>query len=180
MTADEIFKPYAEIAMTCAKQLKAIQTQIDQETHSAKKAILGKQIKTIKHLIDRCIRVTGDFVPAHKSRAAQQYCEENGLGDISKVSWSHQTKFERQKNRKECTLIHEHKIPVSKLVEEIINAQTVDEVIHIFKNQEIVWITKNEDKKLPRTKRPDPKQAYEGAEIHIVPNNARHGALFGI
>lgn len=178
MEPKEIFKPYAQSAFELMKIYKEIESKFKIEKDPLSKNILKKQQQTIKHLIDRSVRVTGDFVPVSISKKAKQYCDVNQLGDIFEIGWNEQAKFERQKNRKTCKLKHEHKIPVNEQIAKIMKSNTLDQVLEIFMNQEIVWVTKEEDKKLPKSNRPDSDKAYKDAEIEIIRNTNKAGHLF--
>jgi hypothetical protein len=130
------------------------------------------------HLMDRCFRLTGDFLPKHVSRLAKEYCDHNELGDIFGIGWGGQPKFEKKKNRGLCSLKHEHKIPVNALVEKLKGAVSLDDALKLFESQEIVWVLKEEDLKLPKSKRVDPDEEYSKAGIEIIKNPNSIGHLF--
>ena len=132
----------------------------------------------MKHLIDRCFRLTGDFMPEHVSKQAKKYCDDNDLGDIFKIGWGKQATFEKKVNRAGCQLKHEHKKPVADLSKSLRKVKNLNEAIEIFEGQEIVWVTKDEDRKLPKTNRADSDKAYEDAEIVIIRNESAVGSLF--
>ena len=178
MDATEIFSPYASVAMTAKQELQKVEQKLEAETNGKKRAILKKQRSGLKHLIDRCFRLTGDFLSVHVSKRASQYCAENQLGDLFAIGWGEQPKFEKQPNRSSCKLKHEHKIPVATLVERIKATSTLEEAVRLFEAQEIVWIHKDEDRKLPKSKRPNPDEEYEKAGIEIIKNPKGLGHLF--
>lgn len=64
----------------------------------------------------------------------------------------------------------EHYIPVSQMRRNLLNITKPTEalVLKELRKTRIVWITKQEDKKLPRSYRPTPKQAYLDAEIVLA------------
>ena len=179
MDAHEIFSPYATVALTAKKELQQVEQKLKSETNRRNKAILKKQRGGLKHLIDRCFRLTGDFMPVHVSKRAKDYCADNQLGDIFNIGWGGQTKFEKQVNRQGCQLKHEHKTPVTALIKRMCGATTLDEAVKIFESQEIVWVHKEEDEKLPKTKRPNPDEEYAKAGIEIIKNPNPIGHLFG-
>jgi hypothetical protein len=177
MTKNSIFEPFAKIALDAKNNILTIEKKLIKTDDKNEKAVLKKQISGLKHLIDRSFRLTADFLPVHASKKAKDYCEKNNLGDIYKVSWDKQTEFEGKKSRKECSLKHEHKIPVSNLIERLFGVSTVNEAISIFESQEIVWVLKDEDKRLPKSKRKDSDEAYRLAEIEICKNPNTTGPL---
>ena len=135
MDAKEIFSPYATVALIAKKELQQVEAKLKIETNHRNKAIFTKQRSGLKHLIDRCFRLTGDFMPVHMSKRASQYCSDNQLGDIFTIGWAGQSKFEKQANRKDCKLKHEHKIPVTTLIEKLRHAKTLEEALKIFERQ---------------------------------------------
>ena len=178
MSSKEIFLPYAVVAMSAMKELEKIEQRLKDSANGENKMILLKQKAGLKHLIDRCFRLTGDFIPVHVSRIAKEHCVTNNLGDIFNIGWGNQTKFEKKKNRKECSLKHEHKIPVKSLIQKLRKAETIEDVLNIFESQEIVWIHKDEDRKLPKSNRPNPDEEYAKAGIDVIKNPHSIGHLF--
>jgi hypothetical protein len=174
----EIFRPYAETGFYLIQKWKEIDRKTEESKDPISKKILSKQKQTIKHLIDRTLRLTGDFVPVHVSKKAEHYINQNNLGNIFEIGWGEQAKFEKQPNRKTCKLKHEHKIPVNEQIGKLMKARTIEDVLEIYLNQEIVWILKEEDKKLPKSKRPDSDKAYRDAQIEIIKNPNNPGHLF--
>jgi hypothetical protein len=178
MTTQEIFSPYAAVALAAAKELKKIEKKMKVSNTPREKRILKRQFENIKSLINRTFRLTGDFMPVHISKMAKKFCIDNKLGDITKTKSNYQAKFEKQTNRDNCNLKHEHKIPVGALVKSLCDSTNLDEAINIFENQEIVWVTREEDKRLPRTNRPNSDACYRDAGIQIIKNKREIGNLF--
>lgn len=181
MTPSQIFEPYAKNIYSLKEELLVVAQKYQAATDSWEIAILKKQMGGLKRLIDRCIRETGDFIPAHVSKAAKHYCDgihPNVPDLIFEIPWSRQKEYEKKTSRDECNLKYEHKIPVDDLIEKVKHANSVEEIIEILKNQEIVWITKDEDKKLPRKHRPNSDEAYHDAGIVIIKNPNDFGHIF--
>ena len=177
MNKKEIFKPYAIVALSALKELEKIEKKMEEKNKQEKK-LLARQVAGMKHVIDRCFRLTGDFMPVHVSKLAKKYCDDNNLGDIFKIGWGKQATFEKKVNRAGCQLKHEHKKPVADLSKSLRKVKNLNEAIEIFEGQEIVWVTKDEDRKLPKTNRADSDKAYEDAEIVIIRNESAVGSLF--
>ena len=178
MKEKEIFRPFAETAFALKNLINNLDEQFKTNPNKSIEKLIDQQIKAMKHLLDRSIRVTGDFVPVHASKKAIEYCEVNELGDIFKIGWGNQAKFEKQLNRKTCQLKHEHKITVNDQITKIKKANNVEEVLGIFLTQEIVWVLKSEDALLPKSRRENHDQAYKDAGIEIVKNPYQSGHLF--
>jgi hypothetical protein len=171
MKTDEIFLPFALVAMSAKTELEKVNDRLKSEVSKQEKAILKKQRSGLIHLIDRCFRLTADFLPVHVSKKAYEYCVQNQLGDIFKIGWNNQSKFEKKQNRKHCELKHEHKTPVSSLIKKLQEEENIQSAVKLFyEKQEIVWVTKKEDEKLPKNNRPNPDEAYIKAEIEIIRN----------
>lgn len=178
MNKQEMLAPYAVVAMAAMQQLLEAERRfhIEKDEHSRK--ILSKQVGGLKHLVDRCIRITSDFLPANASRRAIEYCDKNQLADIFQIGWGGQLVFEKQSNRSSCTLKHEHKVPISTLIQQLRNATSLEDAVKIFESQEVVWVTKEEDRRLPKSNRPDPDEEYRKADIEVVSNPHTAGHLF--
>lgn len=178
MNAHDIFPPYATVALCAIQELLEIDKKLELPQNNRTKAILKKQQSGMVHLIDRCFRLTGDFIPVSVSARARQYVIDNDLGDIFTIGWNEQPEFEKQVNRNTCQLKHEHKRPIGDLVKLAKNAKTLDELVKLFESQEIVWVHKEEDKKLPKTNRTNPDEDYAMAGIEIIKNPHPIGHLF--
>jgi hypothetical protein len=178
MKSEEIFHPFAKMALQLSNEMKMLDQQLSMETDAFNKAVYTRQISGLMHLTDRCFRITGDFLPVGVSKKAKQYCDDNQLGDIFKIGWAEQAVFEKKKNRHTCELKHEHKTPVSELIKKLKAIDSVEEAIRLFESQEIVWIHKDEDKLLPKSNRPDPDEAYRKAGIEVIKNPNPVGHLF--
>jgi hypothetical protein len=179
MTPNEILSPYAKVAISAKQELAKVEKKLIDERDTRNQSILKKQRADLKHLIDRCFRLTGDFVPAHVSDLANNYILENQLGDIFSLRWGGQIRFEKKKNRNECKLKHEHKIPVSTLVKKLKEESSIEDAVEVFESQVIVWVHKAEDEKLPKNNRPNPDEAYNKAGIVVIKNQNPFGHLFG-
>jgi hypothetical protein len=182
MEAKEIFKPYAKATLVLKDQFLSIEKQYNSEKDNKKKKLLKKQMGTFKSLINENFRQTGDFVPADASKKALEYCAvlataSNSPKDIFKLGWNDQLAFEGQRNRTECKLKYEHKIPVKQLVDKLINAKSYNDALAIFMSQEIVWVTNEEEARLPRSNRPNPDEEYRKAGISVIKNPNLPGHL---
>ncbi|MBU2652279.1 MAG: hypothetical protein KKA81_15220 [Bacteroidetes bacterium] len=178
MDATKIFEPFAKAGFYMKDILLQIEDDYEREYDPGARKILKKQISSLRYLIDRSFRVTGDYVPVGVSEMAKKYCDDNDLGDIFEIGWGEQAKFEKQKNRSSCKLKHEHKVPVKQLVLRLKDTNSIEEAIDVYLGQKIVWIHKDEDKKLPQSNRPDPDKAYEDAGIKVIENLNHPGHLF--
>jgi hypothetical protein len=178
MIRQEIFAPYARVALAAKQELDLVENKLKNAQDSREIAILKRQKGDLRHLIDRCFRQSGDFVPVHASKRVLEYCSRLQLGNVFAIKWAHQKKFEKQSRREKCQLKHEHKIPVSNLVAQLKKVESLEEAIALFESQEIVWILKEEDARLPRNLRPDPDKAYAEAMIEVVSNPNTIGHLF--
>jgi len=87
MTPKEIFSPFAKVALVAVKEIKEIERKLKRETDKRNAAILKKQRSALKHIIDRCFRLTADFLPVSVSKVAQEYCRKEELGDIFGIRW---------------------------------------------------------------------------------------------
>ena len=83
MDAHEIFFALCDFAGVDCKGTSTGWAKLKSKTNRRNKAILKKQRGGLKHLIDRCFRLTGDFMPVHVNKRAKDYCADNQLGDIS-------------------------------------------------------------------------------------------------
>ncbi|MCL1993145.1 MAG: hypothetical protein FWG66_09380 [Spirochaetes bacterium] len=95
--------------------------------------------------------------------AVKKAKEEMGI-DLTKMTWSNQKKFD--KDRK--TFILEHIWPVTDLLNECRKAKSKDEVSKILEKLETVWILRTEDIKLQKNNRADPEKMYEDMGIKLV------------
>jgi len=95
MDSNEIFKPYAVVALAAKKELEEVESRLKEAKDKAEIAILKRQMGDLKHFIDRCFRHSGDFIPVHASKRALEYCSANDLGDLFSIGWGYQKKFER-------------------------------------------------------------------------------------
>lgn len=178
MTEQDIFLPYAKVALLIKDQMEEVERLLSNEADKTKTAILKRQLSGLRYLANTTFRVTGDFLPVSASTKALDYCNKNNLGSPFDIGWRDLPKFEGKKNRGECKLIHEHKIPVKSLVKNLRNSNDINDVLKVFLSQEIVWILKEEDIELEKSERTNPNEEYINAGIEVIKSPHSIGHLF--
>ncbi len=129
--------------------------------------------KYLRSTIGHMCRELEDFVEPRISVAAENKAKELGLSvDLRQCHWDDQTTKMKDIGRK---IFHwEHIVTVGDLTENVLTLRSPSQeaVEEILRTADIAWILKAEDDRLDllgyRSKRRDPMECYEKAEIRFA------------
>lgn len=119
-------------------------------------------------LLAHLARELEDVCPRNVSRAAHQKAQELGLGDLRRFHWDDRAK---EPLRRYTEVFHwEHFWPVGQLLRDLegLARPTEQSVAAILSRTKIVWVLKVEDRRLPKSIRPNPDSAYATAGIVLM------------
>jgi hypothetical protein len=137
--------------------------------------------KMLLHLLDRCLRVASHLIPPEASEQAVKRARNNNI-DIFKLREKDRNKIENQIKKRDSNdnekFILEHYNPVNIIIKDMLKNKNDNSCFeNAIKQIKIVWILESEDNILSknghRTKRPNPKEAYEKANIKIIENPSK-------
>ena len=135
--------------------------------------------KMLIHLMDRCLRVASHMIAPEASELAFERAQKNNV-DIFKLREKDRNKVESKIKKNDPKdkekFILEHYMPVNIIIKEMLNDSKNNRFCFedALKQIKVIWVLKSEDDRLNsnghRTKRPNPKEAYEKAKIKIIEN----------
>ena len=164
MKQHEIMSRFASVYWAAIQQYREVSQNLQTQTLTSER-FKSEFYAGLKWLLKHC----GTLVPPKASLNAYNLARNNGV-DLHALQWKDQPHAEKfmfnEEGRK--YFHHEHKIPVTVLYNEILEAKSEHAIIEVLLKQEIVWILKEENKKLPSYIREG--NEYEQNNIQIIEN----------
>lgn len=150
----ELLRAFAESILIKARVAREVELSV-------------RERRRLLESISEDIKKWTDVIPVTMSAGAQAEAERRSV-DLREMGWHDQHRFDRGR----LMFQWEHVIPVGRIREACLDAQSADEVAGILKTARVAWILKEEDRRLTslgyRSIRPDPEAAYREAGIRLL------------